>query len=209
MNDVDEVPDENDEISNVSTVNSAKLKPPTKSMEDVTDLVNQINHLKVENTKLLSEMLDTQKKSYQNMMKLQANDQNLLAESLKNFHSQMSHLSRIYDRTTSHGYFSDAEHRKSGSPSFEITSAPPSLMTHDETDSQGKSGPPSYSNFSRKALAGREMKGKGVRIDVRLSEWLTKNVDEETRKIILSTEFSYDDFLYETEKEDIRRIGLK
>lgn len=175
-------------------------------MEDVSALVDQINHLKNENTKLLSEMLETQKKSYLSMMKLQANDQSLLADSMKCFHSQMTHLSRIYDRTNSHGYFSDAELKKSGSPSFEITSAPSSLMTNDDTDSHVKSSAP---KITRKMNAGPESKFKGVRIDVRLSEWLTKNVDEEARKIVLKAEFSFDDFLYETEKEDIRRIGLK
>jgi hypothetical protein len=47
-------------------------------------------------------------------------------------------------------------------------------------------------------------------IDLKLNEWLIKmNFDQTTRQTILNEEFSYEDFLYETDKEDIRRIGLK
>lgn len=47
-------------------------------------------------------------------------------------------------------------------------------------------------------------------IDTRLNEWLIKhNIDAVSRNIILSESFSYEDFVYELEKTDLHRIGLK
>lgn len=47
-------------------------------------------------------------------------------------------------------------------------------------------------------------------IDTQLADWLVKNnIDFTTRQIILSELFTFDNFLYATEKDDIRRLGLK
>lgn len=47
-------------------------------------------------------------------------------------------------------------------------------------------------------------------IDLRLNEWLVKNnVDITTRTIIFNEEFSYEDFVYDLDKNDLHRIGLK
>lgn len=46
--------------------------------------------------------------------------------------------------------------------------------------------------------------------DLRLDEWLIKNnVDSVSRNIILNELFTYEDFIYEMEKEDLHQIGLK
>lgn len=47
-------------------------------------------------------------------------------------------------------------------------------------------------------------------IDTRLDEWLIKNkIDTVSKNIILSELFTYEDFVYELEKRDLHRIGLK
>ena len=49
-----------------------------------------------------------------------------------------------------------------------------------------------------------------VSIDTRLNDWLTKhNIDVTSKNIILSELFTYEDFVYELEKTDLHRIGLK
>lgn len=46
--------------------------------------------------------------------------------------------------------------------------------------------------------------------DARLNEWLIKQgIDSTSRNIILNEAFSFDDFVYELQKEDLLRIGLK
>lgn len=47
-------------------------------------------------------------------------------------------------------------------------------------------------------------------IDTRLNDWLMKNnIDTISKNIILSELFTYEDFVYELEKSDLHRIGLK
>lgn len=47
-------------------------------------------------------------------------------------------------------------------------------------------------------------------IDLRLNDWLTKhNIDSISKNIILTELFSYDDFIYEIDKADLYRVGLK
>lgn len=47
-------------------------------------------------------------------------------------------------------------------------------------------------------------------IDIRLNEWLIKNnVDITSRTIIFNEEFTYEDFVYDLDKSDLHRIGLK
>lgn len=46
--------------------------------------------------------------------------------------------------------------------------------------------------------------------NTKLAEWLIgHNIDTRSRSIILSEQFKYDDFVYATDKDDIRRLGLK
>lgn len=47
-------------------------------------------------------------------------------------------------------------------------------------------------------------------IDTRLNEWLIKhNIDITSKNIILGELYTYEDFVYELEKTDLHRIGLK
>ena len=46
--------------------------------------------------------------------------------------------------------------------------------------------------------------------DQRLDDWLCRqNIDTVVRNTILNEEFSYEDFVYHMEKDDLIRIGLK
>lgn len=46
--------------------------------------------------------------------------------------------------------------------------------------------------------------------DARLNDWLIKNgIDLTSRNMILNEMFTYEDFVYEMEKVDLLRIGLK
>lgn len=45
---------------------------------------------------------------------------------------------------------------------------------------------------------------------VRLNEWLIKQgIDQTSRTVILNEAFTFEDFVYEMQKEDLLRIGLK
>lgn len=47
-------------------------------------------------------------------------------------------------------------------------------------------------------------------IDARLNEFLSRiNVTNNAKNIILNADFTYEDFVYEMDKEDLRRLGLK
>lgn len=47
-------------------------------------------------------------------------------------------------------------------------------------------------------------------IDARLNEFLSRiNVSSTAKNIILNADFTYEDFVYEMDKEDLRRLGLK
>lgn len=46
--------------------------------------------------------------------------------------------------------------------------------------------------------------------DARLNEWLIKHgIDQTSRNAILNEQFTFDDFLFELQKDDLLRIGLK
>lgn len=47
-------------------------------------------------------------------------------------------------------------------------------------------------------------------IDVKLSDWLSRhNIDAVSRNIILAEQFSYENFIYDMEKSDLHRMGLR
>jgi hypothetical protein len=184
----------------VSTVNSTKLKLPIKMSDENKYLSEQIKLLKIDNVKLLNDVLESQK-NYQSLLKSQAQDQHLFADVIRNFMSQVSHCSRSFDRQNSHGYFSDvSEHRKSGSPTSEI----------DETDkTANKVVTRKNSNISINQQKNSRPIIK-VNPDLKLNDWLLRNgIDDDSRIYILNADFSYEDFLFESDKEDLRRIGLR
>lgn len=200
--------DQGDELStsNVSTVNSIKQKNLMKMSDDNKYLFDQVKLYKADNAKLLNEVLEFQK-NYQSLLKSQAQDQSMWTDVIKNFVTQISHCSSTkppYERQcslNSHGYFSDvSENRKSGSPTLENC---------DETDKSGKSVVRKNSNLS---VQNPRTPRSAIKLstDLKLNDWLLRTgLDDDSRICILNAEFSYEDFLYETDKEDIRRIGLR
>lgn len=201
--DVEVDEDEGDELSTsgVSTVNSTKLKLPL--CKDLTEesgkLMEQVKILKRENTKLLNELLESQK-TYQSLLKSQASDQSLFSDVLKGFMSQLSGFKGNYDRSTSIGYFSDrSNEHPTPSPGAAIDEADSKLL--------GKKInivlPPIFKNPQLKSPL-RQCH------DQKLTEWLHKyGIDEESRIHISNADFSFEDFIYECDKDDIRRIGLR
>lgn len=202
--DVEVDEDEGDELSTsgVSTVNSTKIKHPLSKdlTEESGKLMEQVKILKRENTKLLNELLESQK-TYQSLLKSQASDQSLFSDVLKGFMSQLSGFTRNYDRSSSFGYFSDrsAEHCPTPSPVV------------DETDSKSTS-PGNKLNIALPPIFKNPQLKSPLRQchDQKLTEWLHKfGFDDESRVLISNADFSFEDFIYESDKDDIRRIGLR
>lgn len=190
--------DDVDELSNsVSTVDSSKAKNHA-GMNEAKILMDQVHSLKEENSKLLNELLESQK-SLQSVLKAQTQEHGVLTDVLKNFMQLMSKYTRTTERHNSVGYCSDDQYRKS------CESSP----VYDETDkSQGsvnskKNNIPLFKNPQLKSPL-RQCH------DIKLSDWLIRyGFDEESRQMVSNADFTYEDFIYETDKDDIRRIGLR
>lgn len=191
--------DEADELSNsgVSTVNSTKVKHSSKEHEEGKFLMDQVKLLKIENTKLLNELLESQK-SFQNIVKSIPENQGMFSEALRNLTHQLSSFTRNFERSISYGYFSDDQYRKTsvsndGSPSF------------DESPPGKKLSIPLFKNPQLKSPFNARQSH-----DPKLIEWLVRHgFDEESRNVVANADFTYEDFIYESDKDDVRRIGLR
>lgn len=86
--------------SGVSTVNSTK-QPKNKKPESKY-ISEEITGLKVENVRLLQDLLESQK-IYQTLLKSTIEEQNLNLEVLRNFTRQLSHVTSMYSRSVSQG----------------------------------------------------------------------------------------------------------
>lgn len=201
--------DEVDELSNsgVSTVNSAKIKHHTaKDHYDIKLLLEQVKVLKSENSKLIQEVLDSHK-SFNNYLK--SNDTTTVSDVLKNLVQQLSNISRNFERSISYGYHSDDHLNKSlsdaTSPSpDEIDKGIP--INNVSTVNSKKLNipvPPLFRNPQLKSPL-RQCH------DMRLNEWLGRNgFDDEAKHAIDIADFTYEDLLYFTDKDDILRLGLR
>lgn len=85
--------------SGVSTVNSTKQKPKKMDSKYISE---EITGLKVENVRLLQDLLESQK-IYQNLLKSTIEEQNLNLDMLRNFNSQLSSVTSLYNRSVSQG----------------------------------------------------------------------------------------------------------
>lgn len=190
--------DEVDELSNsgVSTVNSAKVKHHSgKENEEGKFLMDQVKLLRIENMKLLNELLESQK-NFQSLVKSIPQDQGMFSDALRNLTQQLSSFTRNFERSISFGYFSDDQNRKSSlsndaSPSFE--------------ESPKKLSIPLFKNPQLKSpFSARHCH------DARLVDWMVRHgFDDDSRLVVSSADFTYEDFIYESDKDDIRRIGLR
>lgn len=190
--------DEADELSNsgVSTVNSTKVKHSGKESEEGKFLMDQVKLLKIENAKLLNELLESQK-TFQSIVKTIPQEQGLFSDALKQLTHQLSNFTRSFERSISFGYFSDTQDRK---PSLS-NDASPSL----EDSPHKKLSIPLFKNPQLKSAYNARQSH-----DIRLVDWMVRHsFDEESRVVVANADFTYEDFLYESDKDDIRRIGLR
>lgn len=86
--------------SGVSTVNSTK-QPKNKKPESKY-ISEEITGLKVENVRLLQDLLESQK-IYQTLLKSTIEEQNLNLDMLRNFNRQLSQVTSLYSRSVSQG----------------------------------------------------------------------------------------------------------
>jgi len=196
-----EVDEDDEELSNsgVSTVNSAKIKHTLgKEQPDFKFWIDQVKALKLENSKLITDLVEFQKQ-FQTFLKTQSTT----SEVFVNFFQQLSIFTRGFDRSVSFGYFSDdMNNRKSNdaSPSLDETDK---AMSAGNTNSKKLHIPPLFKNPQLKSPL-RQCH------DVKLVDWLVRHgFDEESRSAVSSADFTYEDFVYESDKDDIRRIGLR
>lgn len=193
---------EADELSNsgVSTVNSTKIKHhPGK--EEGRFLMDQVKLLKIENSKLLNELLESQK-NFQNIVKSIPQDHGMFSEALRNLTVQLSSFTRSFERTVSLGYFSDDQNRKTslsndGSPMLDDSPSGHSPVK--------RLSIPLFKNPQLKSPFNARQSQ-----DPRLIEWISRHgFDDESKSFIANADFTYEDFIYESDKDDIRRIGLR
>jgi hypothetical protein len=192
---------EADELSNsgVSTVNSTKVKHPEK--EEGKFLIDQVKLLRIENAKLLNELLESQK-NFQTIVRNIPQDQGLFSDALRNLTEQLSSFTRSFERTVSLGYFSDDLNRK-------LSASNENSPMIDESPSANlpakKLSIPLFKNPQLKSPYNARQS-----LDQRVIEWLIRHgFDEESKAVLANADFTYEDFIYETDKDDIRRIGLR
>lgn len=99
---LDNVEEETEEMSTsgVSTVNSTNAKPRKKSESKY--ISDELVGLKVDNVRLLQDLLESHK-MYQMLLKSTIEEQHLNLDVLRNFTSQISTASHIYERSISQG----------------------------------------------------------------------------------------------------------
>jgi hypothetical protein len=229
--------DDGDEMSTsgVSTVNSTKMKLG-KPTHELHEYIYEQSKILKNNLKLTEEMAESQK-LLQTVLSTFIIKLNLNNDLMKNFTSTQSSQMGLpvgYDRHISLGYVSDFSslspennvHDDKSHDNTDASSVAPSIQLSPQRSRRSMSmqnvptlaaGSPSTQNrkitFSTEAphhISDSLTTAQQPPIDMELNEWLTRmKFAKPVRMKILNEEFSYVDFLYETDKEDIRRIGLK
>lgn len=190
--------DDVDEMSNsgVSTVNSAKIKHHKAKDSYDKKILEQMEILKNENSKLMNEILESYK-SLQSFLKASESG----VDAIKYVVQQFTTFTRKFERSVSFGYHSDDQNpRKSSS---DITPSDENSDSAGNTVNCNKLPIPLFKNPQLKSPLRQSH-------DVKLTDWLTRNgFDEDTRNSIGIADFTYEDLIYFTDKDDIRRIGLR
>ena len=193
--------DEVDELSNsgVSTVNSTKVKHHSgKEPEESKFLMDQVKLLRIENAKLLNELLESQK-SFQGLIKAIPHDQGIFSDALRNLTQQLSSFTRNFERSFSFGYHSDDLNVRKNSMSND---ASPNL---DDSPTGKKLSIPLFKNPQLKSPFNARQSH-----DLKVTEWMFRHsFDDDARSSVAIADFTYEDFIYESDKDDIRRIGLR
>lgn len=97
---LDNAEEEEMSTSGVSTVNSTKLKPINS---DTKYLNEEFSKLKVQNVHLMQNLLESHK-LYQALLKSTIEEQRLNLDLLRNFSTQLTNATVLYERSISQGY---------------------------------------------------------------------------------------------------------
>lgn len=203
--------------SAVSTVNSTKPKK-------MSDAEKQISKLNADNVKLLQDLLDT-RKMYQNLLKATIEEQNLNLSILKNYNRQMG---QVFERSVSLGwvivtvkrqyhlifkYYSyNSDVSEGHQRNFDDLDAANNnrLMPPPAAATSQQRRPSRRITFSTSQQEENAINTPPATLDDRLNNFLIGiNVDAASRNLILNSDFTYEDFVYEMDKDDLRRLGLK
>ncbi|XP_058826621.1 mitogen-activated protein kinase kinase kinase 15 isoform X2 [Topomyia yanbarensis] len=204
------IDDEDDDgelsTSGVGTVNSVTLAKPAKLSR--SKVVNdQIMALRAENIRLMEDLYESHK-TYNGVFRTALEGQSTGVEMVRTLAAQLVSVAGRCDSHISQGYASD------------LTDSPGVV---DETDAANNNflRPPNARLMTRTGHDRRTLVHAGPASnlqnsevesepDARLDEWLDQHgFNRIIRQLIHGEEFSYDDFLYHTDQEDVRRIGLK
>lgn len=188
------VVDNSDEESDDVTVNSTKFNEIDSDRKSSS---KQISELKEENQRLMQDLLESHK-LYQALLKSTISDHRLCIDLLKcsSVHSDSNNTSPVTSTDIKLSNHLSVAKAQCGADVINNNIALDSQSTQNTRQNN--------LNTSTKC---ESMSDSYDRV---LAEWLNnQNIDSKSKNIILTEDFSFDDFIYETDKEDIRRIGLR
>lgn len=188
------VVDNSDGESDDVTVNSTKFNQVDCDRKSST---KQISELKEENQRLIQDLLESHK-LYQTLLKSTISDHRLCIDLLKcsSVHSNSNNTSPVMSTDMKLSNHLSGVKTECGADAINNNIA---------LDTQ-----PTKTIKQNNLNASRKCEPMSDNYDRALAEWLNnQNIDSKSKHIILTEEFTFDDFIYETDKEDIRRIGLR
>ncbi|XP_065090432.1 mitogen-activated protein kinase kinase kinase 15 isoform X2 [Ochlerotatus camptorhynchus] len=195
--------------SGVGTVNSVTVAKPTKLSR--TKVVNdQITALRAENLRLMEDLYESHK-MYHGVFKTALEGQSTNADMVRALASQLVSVASRQDRS-SLGYASDLA--ESPGITDEVDSANNNFLKPDVPARHQQSVRPGLDRRTPVRVAPydgtHDAMATGSQPDSRLDEWLIQHeFSAHVRNIIHFEEFSYEDFIYAMDQEDLRRIGLR
>ncbi|XP_058444320.1 mitogen-activated protein kinase kinase kinase 15 isoform X2 [Malaya genurostris] len=198
------IDDEDDDgelsTSGVGTVNSVTLAKPAK-LSRTKAVHDQITALRAENIRLMEDLYESHK-TYHGVFRTALDGQTTGVDMVRTLAAQLVSMAGRYESRVSQGYASD------------LTDSP---GIADETDASNNNFlRPNRKPSSVRAIPFRETRDAAVSADgvtvpdARLDEWLIQHgFDETVRRVIQWHDFTYDDFIFEMDQDDLRRIGLR
>ncbi|XP_021698706.1 mitogen-activated protein kinase kinase kinase 15 isoform X1 [Aedes aegypti] len=194
--------------SGVGTVNSVTVPKPAKLTR--TKMVNdQIAALRAENLRLMEDLYESHK-MYHGVFKTALKGQSMNADMVRALATQLMSVASRQDHN-SQGYASDLA--ESPVIADEVDSANnnflrPTVPTRQSSVRPGldRRTPVRVAPFDGVS----DSMAAGSQPDTRLDEWLVQHgFNDHVRNTIHFEEFSYEDFIYAMDQEDLRRIGLR
>ncbi|XP_059610267.1 mitogen-activated protein kinase kinase kinase 15 isoform X2 [Phlebotomus argentipes] len=195
--------------SGASTVNSTKMKS-SKMSQEKKYISDEYSQLKAENVRLMQELIESQR-TYQTFLKGAVEEHHVNLEVMRNFLTQVSTTANVMERSISQGYSSDLSENGRQAKLSADDDVDGRRLTLGRNCSHGKSDfGRSISMTSSRRINFAPSPVDVVKMDSKLNEWLLKySIDTQARNVIHAEEFSYEDFVYGLQKDDLRRIGLR